>query len=81
MLSVVLLCIYFQSAFIHSFDHARTDHEVVAKDAAADEHAASKAVGGIYFLRFLCPALLHPHAHGVTKEPPTEAAADQTSRQ
>ena len=42
---------------------------------AADEHAASKAVGGIYFLRFLCPALLHPHAHGVTKEPPTEAAA------
>ena len=29
-------------------------------------------MGGLFFLRFICPALLQPHLHGVTDEAPSE---------
>ena len=30
-----------------------------------DLDVANRAVGGLFFLRFVAPALLHPHLHGV----------------
>lgn len=34
------------------------------------EEAVFRAMGGFFFLRLICPALLAPQAHGLLEEPP-----------
>ena len=43
-----------------------------------DLDVANRAVGGLFFLRFVAPALLHPHLHGVTHDPPSESVPKST---
>lgn len=49
-------------------------HAVVSSrfGAAGDSDVPGQAVGGLFFLRFICPALLQPQLHGVTDEAPSE---------
>jgi len=39
-----------------------------------DRSALFYAVGGFFFLRFICPSLTTPHVYGLLEEPPNETA-------
>eukprot|EP01105_Mastigella_eilhardi_P027354 TRINITY_DN83_c0_g1_i3.p1 TRINITY_DN83_c0_g1~~TRINITY_DN83_c0_g1_i3.p1 ORF type:complete len:1680 (-),score=360.95 TRINITY_DN83_c0_g1_i3:1037-6076(-) len=45
--------------------------ELVTKKFPDAENIAYTAVGGVIFLRFICPAITVPHAYGLLVEPPT----------
>lgn len=51
------------------------DQTVLARFGSND--AAFKAIGGFFFLRFVCPAITAPHVYGLLEAPPNELTQRQ----
>jgi hypothetical protein len=51
------------------------DQTVMGKFQSND--AAYKAIGGFFFLRFVCPAITAPHVYGLLEAPPNELTQRQ----
>lgn len=52
------------------------DRSVSAKFPGSNE-AIYKGLGGLFFLRFVCPALTAPHVYGLLQAPPNDATQRQ----
>jgi hypothetical protein len=52
------------------------DNSVMGKFAGSNE-AVYKGIGGLFFLRFVCPAITAPHVYGLLKNPPNTVTQRQ----